>query len=150
MLVIKEEILLVLSKQEKLGIVNFILTVIAIILIKYLSIYIPWLPTASDGSVEIIPFVTITIIAVLFVHIITWILLARYFTADTKNSKKMLFVYEIVFLSSLVFLYISTVYDFIPEFIRQNMLAGIGLFIIMQMVISLFFTQIVSKIQTKQ
>lgn len=138
-----------LLKQEKLGIFNFILTVIAIIFIRYLSLYVPWLPAAPDGSVEIIPFVTLTIIAVLFVHIITWILLTRYFATKTKSNQKMLLLYEILFLFSLLFLYISAAYDFLPDILRENMLDGIGLFIISQMIISMFFTFIVSKIETK-
>lgn len=139
-----------LSKQEKLGIVNFILTVIAIILIKYLSLYIPWLPTGADGTVEIVPLAITTIIAVLAIHTITWIILWRYFdVAEEKNSKKLLIIYEILFLLSLAVLYISAAFDFLPESVTENMLAGIGLFIIIQMALSIFFTYAVSKIPTK-
>ncbi|MBZ3935918.1 hypothetical protein [Methanimicrococcus blatticola] len=139
-----------LSKQEKLGIVNFILTIVAIILIKYLSMYIPWLPTAADGTVEIVPLAITTIIAVLAIHAITWIILVRYFNINKeKNSKTVLIIYEILFLLSIVVLYISVAYDFLPAFLSENMLSGIGLFIIIQMALSIFFTYAVSKIPTK-
>lgn len=139
-----------LSKQEKLGIVNFILTVIAIILIKYLSIYIPWLPAASDGTVEIVPLAITTIIAVLAIHVITWIILWRYFDINAdKKSKNLLIAYEVLFLLSIVVLYVSVAFDFLPAFLSENMLSGIGLFIILQMAISMFFTYAVSKIPAK-
>ncbi|MDR2944971.1 MAG: hypothetical protein LBU81_07855 [Methanosarcinales archaeon] len=139
-----------LSKQEKLGIVNFILTVIAIILIKYLSMYIPWLPTASDGTAEIVPLAITTIIAVLTIHLITWVLLQRYFSlSEEKTGKKLLVIYETLFLFSLVVLYISAADDFLPIFINENMLSGIGLFIIIQMALSIFLTYIISKIPAK-
>jgi hypothetical protein len=136
-----------LSKQEKLGIVNFILTVIAIILIKYLTIYVSWLPTAADGSVELASLAIITILAVLVIHAATWVVLSRYFNINAQpNSKKMLAVYEILFLISLAVLYIGSAYDYLPEFINENLLTGIGLFIISQMALSMFFTYIISKI----
>ena len=136
-----------LSKQEKLGIVNFILTVIAIILIKYLTIYISWLPTAADGSVELASLAIITILAVLVIHAATWVVLSRYFNINAQpNSKKMLAVYEILFLISLAVLYIGSAYDYLPEFVNENLLTGIGLFIISQMALSMFFTYIISKI----
>ncbi|WNY28441.1 hypothetical protein MmiEs2_06270 [Methanimicrococcus stummii] len=139
-----------LSKQEKLGIVNFILTIVAIILIKYLSMYIPWLPTAPDGSTEIVSLAIITIIAVLIIHAATWVILSRYFDINAdQNSKKMLIIYEILFLISIVVLYINAAYDFLPAFINENMLAGIGLFIIIQMALSIFFTYSISKMPTK-
>ncbi len=139
-----------LSKQEKLGIVNFILTVIVIILIKYLSMYIPWLPAASDGTVEIVPLAITTIIAVLAIHVITWVILWRYFNInENKNSKNLLIIYEVLFLISIVVLYISAAFDFLPAFINENMLSGIGLFIIIQMALSIFFTYAVSKIPAK-
>ena len=136
-----------LSKQEKLGIVNFILTVIAIILIKYLTIYVSWLPTAADGSVELASLAIITILAVLVIHAATWVVLSRYFNINAQpSSKKMLAVYEILFLISLAVLYIGSAYDYLPEFINENLLTGIGLFIISQMALSMFFTYIISKI----
>lgn len=136
-----------LSKQEKLGIVNFILTVIAIILIKYLSMYVPWLPTTPDGMPEIVPLAIITIIAVLVIHAITWVILLRYFNInDNEKNKKMLIVYEIIFLLSIVVLYTSVAFDFLPVFISENMLDGIGIFIIIQMALSIFYTFIISKI----
>jgi len=136
-----------LSKQEKLGIVNFILTVIAIILIKYLTIYVSWLPTAADGSVELASLAIITILAVLVIHAATWVVLSRYFNINAQpNSKKMLAVYEILFLISLAVLYIGSAYDYLPEFVNENLLTGIGLFIISQMALSMFFTYIISKI----
>ncbi|WP_316558035.1 hypothetical protein [Methanimicrococcus hongohii] len=139
-----------MTKQEKLGIVNFILTIVAIILIKYLSMYIPWLPTASDGTVEMIPLAVVTIIAVLIIHAATWIILWRYFDiAAEKNSKIMLIVYEVLFLLSLAVLYVSAAYDFLPEFISKNMMAGIGLFVIIQMALSIFFTYSISKMPMK-
>lgn len=139
-----------LSKQEKLGIVNFILTVVAIILIKYLSMYVPWLPTAPDGTTDIVSLAIITIIAVLAIHAITWIILLRYFDInDNKKSKNMLIIYEIVFLLSIIVLYVSTAYNFLPAFINENMLNGIGLFLIIQMVLSIFYTFAISKIPTK-
>jgi len=136
-----------LSKQEKLGIVNFILTVIAIILIKYLTIYVSWLPTAADGSVELASLAIITILAVLVIHAATWVVLSRYFNINAQpSSKKMLAVYEILFLISLAVLYIGSAYDYLPEFVNENLLTGIGLFIISQMALSMFFTYIISKI----
>ena len=136
-----------LSKQEKLGIVNFILTVIAIILIKYLTIYVSWLPTAADGSVELASLAILTILAVLVIHAATWVVLSRYFNINAQpNSKKMLAVYEILFLISLAVLYIGSAYDYLPEFVNENLLTGIGLFIISQMALSMFFTYIISKI----
>lgn len=139
-----------LTKQEKLGIVNFILTVIAIILIKYLSMYIPWLPTASDGTAELAPLAITTIIAVLAIHAITWVILWRYFDVnEEKNSKKLLVIYEILFLISIVVLYVSAAFDFLPAFLNENMLSGIGLFIIIQMALSIFFTYAVSKIPAR-
>ncbi|MDL2261575.1 hypothetical protein LJC08_05035 [Methanimicrococcus sp. OttesenSCG-928-J09] len=139
-----------LSKQEKLGIVNFILTIVAIILIKYLSMYVPWLPTAPDGTTDIVSLAIITIIAVLVIHAITWVILLRYFNInDNKKSKNMLIAYEAAFLLSIVLLYTSVQFDFMPEFLSENMLSGIGIFIIIQMILSMFFTYAISKIPSK-
>ena len=136
-----------LSKQEKLGIVNFILTVIAIILIKYLSIYVPWLPTTADGFVEPVSMAIVTILAVLVIHASTWIILLRYFNIGVApNSKKMLIVYEVLFLLSLAVLYIGVAFDYLPTFVSENLLAGIGLFIISQMAVSILFTFSIAKI----
>lgn len=139
-----------LSKQEKLGIVNFILTVIAIILIKYLSLYVPWLPTAPDGTVEIVSLAVVTIVAVLAIHAVTWILLWRYFDLRAApKSKTLLVLYEVLFLVSIVVLYIAVAYDFLPPFIGENMLSGIGLFIIIQMALSIFFTYAIAAVPKK-
>ncbi|MDV0446135.1 hypothetical protein MmiAt1_17520 [Methanimicrococcus sp. At1] len=136
-----------LSKQEKLGIVNFILTIISIILIKYLSMYVPWLPAAPDGTPDPVSLAIITILAVLAIHAATWIMLWRYFNISAnKNSKSMLIVYEVLFLVSIVLMYVSTAYDFLPTFITENMLSGIGLFLIIQMALSMFFTYAIAKI----
>jgi len=136
-----------LSKQEKLGIVNFILTVIAIILIKYLSIYIPWLPTAADGTVELVSLAIVTILAVLVIHASTWIILVRYFNIGAAPAgKKMLMIYEALFLLSLAVLYIGVAFDYLPESVSANLLTGIGLFIIIQMALSIFFTFSIAKI----
>lgn len=140
-----------MTKQEKLGTANFILTVLAIILIKYLSLYIPWIPTDENGAIELLPLALVTIVAVLIVHVICWALLWIYF--DVKSNKSIrnkLIVYEVLFLATIIVLYAGFQFPgLLPQVITDNLLTGIGLFLIAQMVLSIFYTYAVSKIPKK-
>jgi len=140
-----------MTKQEKLGTVNFILTVLAIIFIKYLAMYIPLIPSNADGTINLLSLALVTIVAVLAVHVICWALLSTYFDLKSdKNIRNKLIVYEILFLTTLVLLYTGLAYPgMLPEFIENNLLTGIGLFLISQMVVSIIYTYSISKIPQK-
>ena len=134
-----------LTKQEKLGTANFILTILSIISVKYLFLFVPDMPTTADAEGQLI-FSIVTIIAVLIIHAITWVLLLRYFSIEKKNKTKLI-VYEILFLISIAALYAETKYEIFPEVIAENLLTGIGIFIILQMLLSILLTFIISKIR---
>ncbi|MCL2550231.1 MAG: hypothetical protein FWE78_04825 [Methanimicrococcus sp.] len=140
-----------MTKQEKLGTVNFILTVLAIILIKYLSMFVPWIPTGADGTIDMMSLALVTIVAVLVVHVICWALLTIYFDIKSdKSVRNKLIIYEILFAATLFVLYGGLAYPgMFPEFIENNLLTGIGLFLIAQMLISIFYTYSISKIPQK-
>jgi len=140
-----------MTKQEKLGTVNFISTVLAIILIKYLSMFIPWIPIDANGAIDMLSLALVTIIAVLVVHVICWALLTIYF--DIKSNKSIrnkLIIYEILFLTTLFVLYGGLAYpDIFPIFMTNNLLTGIGFFLIVQMALSIFYSYSISKIPKK-
>ena len=135
-----------LTKQEKLGTGNFIVTVLAIISMKYLSLFIPEFPNIEDADGVLI-FSIVTIIAVLIIHAATWVLLLRYF--NIEKSKTKLIIYEIFFLLSLAVLYAEAKYGILPATISENLLTGIGIFIIIQMALSVLFTVFISKVPSK-
>ena len=137
-----------LTKQEKLGTGNFIVTVLAIISMKYLSFLIPEFPNAEEIG-GLLTFSIVMIVAVLIIHTSTWVLLLRYFNIEANKLKLKLMIYEILFLLSLVVLYAEAKYGILPTVIAENMLTGIGLFIIVQMLLSVFFTIIISKVPSK-
>jgi len=135
-----------LTKQEKLGTGNFIVTVLAIISMKYLSLYIPGFPNIEDVGGLLI-FSIVMIIAVLIIHTATWVLLLRYFNIEKIKSKLM--IYEILFLLSLAILYAEANYGILPTAIAENLLTGIGIFLLIQMLLSVIFTIIISKVPSK-
>jgi hypothetical protein len=135
-----------LTKQEKLGTGNFIVTVLAIISMKYLSLFIPEFPNIEDVGGLLI-FSIVMIVAILIIHAATWVLLLRYFNIEKIKSK--LIIYEILFLLSLAVLYAEAKYGILPAAIAENLLTGIGIFLIIQMLISIIFTILISKIPSK-
>ena len=135
-----------MTKQEKLGTGNFIITILAIISMKYLSLYIPGFPNIEDVG-GLLTFSIVMIVAVLIIHTITWVLLLRYFNIEEIKSK--LIIYEILFLLSLVIIYAEAKYGVLPAVIAENLLTGVGIFIIIQMALSVLFTIFISKISSK-
>jgi len=135
-----------MTKQEKLGTGNFIVTILAIISMKYLSLYIPGFPNIEDVG-GLLTFSIVMIVAVLIIHTITWVLLLRYFNIEEIKSK--LIIYEILFLLSLVIIYAEAKYGVLPAVIAENLLTGVGIFIIIQMALSVLFTIFISKISSK-
>jgi len=135
-----------MTKQEKLGTGNFIVTILAIISMKYLSLYIPGFPNIEDVG-GLLTFSIVMIVAVLIIHTITWVLLLRYFNIEEIKSK--LIIYEILFLLSLVIIYAEAKYGVLPAVIAENLLTGVGIFIIIQMALSVLFTIFISKVSSK-
>ena len=135
-----------LTKQEKLGTGNFIVTVLAIILMKYLSFFIPEFPNVENAG-GLLTFSIVTIIAVLIIHAITWVLLLRYFNIEKIKSK--LIIYEILFLLSLAVLLAEAKFGILPAVIAENLLTGIGIFLIIQMLLSVIFSIFISKVPSK-
>ena len=135
-----------MTKQEKLGTGNFIITILAIISMKYLSLYIPGFPNIEDVG-GLLTFSIVMIVAVLIIHTITWVLLLRYFNIEEIKSK--LIIYEILFLLSLVIIYAEAKYGVLPAVIAENLLTGVGIFIIIQMALSVLFTIFISKVSSK-
>ena len=135
-----------LTKQEKLGTGNFIATVLAIISMKYLSLFIPEFPNIEDAG-GLLTFSIVMIIAVLIIHAATWVLLLRYF--DIEKIKSQLIIYESFFILSLAILLAEAKYEILPTVIAENLLTGIGIFLIIQMLLSVIFTIFISKTPSK-
>ncbi|WNY27082.1 hypothetical protein [Methanolapillus ohkumae] len=132
-----------LTKQEKLGVMNFMVSVLAIIVLKYF-----FLPSGEAITAEnLLPLATYIIIALLIINIVVWFLLLRYFQVSKQNKR--LFIYEILFLLSLIGLFVGLYFNLFPEIVLQHMLTGIGIFLIIQLVLGILFAYSIDRIPLK-
>ncbi|WNY24889.1 hypothetical protein [Methanolapillus millepedarum] len=123
-----------MTKQEKLGVMNFMVGILAIITLKYF-----FLPSETPVTAEnLLPLATYIIAALLVINIVVWFILLRYFQVTKKNT--WLFVYEILFLLSLVALYAGLYFDLFPEIVLKHLLSGAGLFLVVQLLLGVFFS----------
>ncbi|WP_338099460.1 hypothetical protein [Methanolapillus africanus] len=123
-----------MSKQEKLGVMNFMLDILVIITLKYF-----FLPAdMAVTSENLLPLAGYIIIALVAINVVVWFILLRYFQISKKNT--WLFVYEILFVLSLIVLYGGLYFNLFPEMILKHLLSGVGLFLIVQLILGVFFS----------